>query len=79
MSKRRTFIQSAAIAGITAGSLVGGASKPMAEEKIDPRKPFKRTSRFMSELVTIGLVCGSRNSSHIGIWGQTWNLSYLAV
>jgi len=67
-------MKSAATAGIAAGSTAfGAASLHAAEEKIDPRKPFRRTSGFRSELVTIGLVCGSRNSGHVDIWGQTWN------
>jgi len=57
-----------------AGSIaLGSSSAQAAEKKIDPRKPFKRISRFRDDLVTIGLVCGSRNSGHVGIWGQTWN------
>ena len=74
MSGRRTFIKSAAVTGMAAGSVAyGSSSAQAADKKIDPRKPFKRISRFRDDLVTIGLVCGSRNSGHVGIWGQTWN------
>ncbi|MCE5250257.1 hypothetical protein LLG96_08560 [bacterium] len=74
MAHRRTFIKNVAAAGIAAGSTALGTGKSYAaEERIDPRKPFKRSSRFRNELVTIGVVCGSRNAGHISIWGQTWN------
>ncbi len=74
MSGRRTFIKSAAVSGMAAGSMAFDTSSAQAaDKKIDPRKPFKRISRFRDDLVTIGLVCGSRNSGHVGIWGQTWN------
>jgi len=85
MSKRREFMKGAAAAGIAAGTLALGSASaqekkdktkaaPKPEEiKIDPRKPFKRTSRFRSELVTVGMV-GSRYGGHAsGIWGQDWN------
>ena len=73
MPRRRSFIKSSAT-GLAAGSL---AIKPQlsfaSELPIDARKPFKRTSRFKSELVTIGMV-GSRHGAHTqNIWGQKWN------
>ncbi len=79
MAKRRTFIKTAA-AGIAAGALAAGTSAQQknapvtsGSERIDARKPFKRTSRFRSELVTVGMV-GSRYGGHTsGIWGQNWN------
>ncbi|MBT4483358.1 MAG: twin-arginine translocation signal domain-containing protein, partial [Candidatus Latescibacteria bacterium] len=73
MPKRRTFLKTAAVTGMTAGSLsLGSPPSQAAEKRIDPRKPFKRTSRFKSELVTIGMVGG--NGAHTrGIWGQNWN------
>jgi len=80
MKSRRTFIASAA-AGIAAGSLAQAshaaekkkAPAAPAEPRIDPRVPFKRTSRYRSELVTVGMV-GSRYGGHTsGIWGQNWN------
>jgi len=74
MSKRRTFIKSAAAASVAAGSLsLGSSSVQAARKKIDPRKPFKRTSRYKSELVHIGLVEGSPRGSHVSIWGTAWN------
>ncbi len=79
MTERRTFIKTAA-AGLAVGSLAVSASaakKKAGDEpavtRIDARKPFKRTSRFRSELVTVGMV-GSRHGGHTsGIWGQNWN------
>ena len=52
---------------------IGSQPVQAQSQKIDPRKPFKRTSRYRDELVTIGIVCGSRNSGHVNIWGETWN------
>jgi hypothetical protein len=83
MSKRRGFIQKAA-AGIAGTLAIGTASaapkkaKPapgpgFEEKKIDPRVPFKKITRFHSDLVTVGMV-GSKNGGHTsGIWGQNWN------
>ena len=63
MSGRRKFIKNAALSGVAASSAALTTPAKAAEEDlkyIDPRKPFKRTSRFKSELVHIGLVDGSR-------------------
>ena len=73
MPRRRSFLKNSA-AGLAAGSL---ALKPQlslaSDSPIDARKPFKRTSRYKSELVTIGMV-GSRHGAHTqNIWGQKWN------
>ena len=61
MSGRRKFIKNAALTGVAASSAALASSAQAAENDskyIDPRKPFKRTSRFKSELVHIGLVDG---------------------
>ena len=73
MPRRRTFIKRSA-AGLAAGSLAFSPQTSHATETpIDARKPFKRTSRYRSELVTIGMV-GSRHGGHTqNIWGQKWN------
>ena len=73
MSGRRKFIKNAALSGVAAATAAVSTSYA-AENKqyIDPRKPFKRPSRFRDELVTIGMVGG--NGAHTrGIWGQDWN------
>jgi hypothetical protein len=71
MSKRRTFLIGAAAAA--AGSTRAGTASAQQDDRIDPRKPFKRKSRFKSEMVTIGMV-GSWGGGHTsGIWGQNWN------
>ncbi|MBN1290658.1 MAG: hypothetical protein JXB48_02380 [Candidatus Latescibacteria bacterium] len=74
MSGRRTFIRNTA-AGIAAAAVAGGAKEIRAaeEQTIDPRKPFRRTSRYKSELVTIGMVGGRHGTHTNGIWGQNWN------
>ena len=73
MPKRRAFLKNSA-AGIAAGKLDFIPNEAQsAEAPIDARKPFKRTSRYRSELVTIGMV-GSRHGAHTqNIWGQKWN------
>jgi len=69
MSERRTFIKKAALTGMAAGSMAAASSAKAAgrssgsNKKIDPRVPFKRTSRYRDELVTIGMV-GSRGGGH---------------
>ena len=73
MSKRRTFMKSVAAASAAAGSMTLGSASVQAAKKIDPRKPFRRTSRYKNELVPIGLVVGSRFGGHVGIWAPTWN------
>ena len=77
MSNRRTFIKNSAAAGIAAGAIAAASTPARAAGKkpayIDPRTPFKRTSRYKSELVPIGLVVGSRHGGHVGIWAPTWN------
>ena len=72
MSGRRKFLKKSV--GLAAGSLAFNPLKSFAAESlIDARKPFKRTSRYRSELVTIGMV-GSRHGAHTqNIWGQKWN------
>ena len=73
MHKRRTFLKNSA-AGIAAGSLAFGPNEALsADTPIDARKPFRRTSRYRSELLTIGMI-GSRHGAHTqNIWGQKWN------
>lgn len=73
MQKRRAFLRNAA-AGLASGLMLTGASTASAAgQAIDHRQPFRRVSRYRDELVPIGLVCGSRNSGHVNIWGETWN------
>jgi len=73
MAKRRTFIKSVAAASAATGSMTLGSASVHAAKKINPREPFKRTSRYKDELVPIGLVVGSRFGGHVGIWAPTWN------
>jgi len=73
MHERRTFLKQSA-AGFTAGSIAFNTPPSFASTPvIDARIPFKRTSRYKSELVTIGMI-GSRHGAHTqNIWGQKWN------
>ena len=74
MPGRRNFIKKAALTGAAVGTAATASAPAQAADKmIDPRVPFKRTSRYRDELVTIGMV-GSRGGGHTsGIWGQNWN------
>jgi hypothetical protein len=74
MLKRRMFLKNGALVAGAAASITSIPQSAEAEnKKIDPRKPFKRSSRFRSELVTIGMV-GSQHGGHTkNIWGQAWN------
>ena len=58
-SSRRQLLRNGVLlgTGMAASSLdLGSTPLHTVRGKIDPRKPFKRTSRFKSELVIIGMV-----------------------
>lgn len=73
MPHRRTFLKRAAAGAVVSPFSTSAVHAKQQARAINPREPFKRTSRFKSELVTIGMV-GSRHGAHTqNIWGQKWN------